>query len=329
MESVKIIKRIAIGLLCLSALALIGFSIFQHQRFIKLSQGVNTQLAAKNEPGPVAAETAVTVQKTVDPDAPAVIQGNETDDIDGLRAELAATEQELEKVNKQLSEKISQKAEKEKAEKGLQRMFMSSSLDSQYASLFEELNLSPEKLQKLKDLFVDKNLAMQETYKGTDMTREATQEEKAEIKKRTDKVKDEYEAKYKKLLGDADYEKYTAYNDRSGSRSNVTMFKQSLGSDETLTKDQEKALVEIIYNEQEKAENEKIRNQPKEPSPGNSPESIAGRLKDTETAYSKMIENAKDTLSSSQLEKFKEYLKGRFEMMETSAKISASFSSQN
>lgn len=322
MERRKVIERIAIVLVCLLVLASVGLNIYLHQKLRKLSLENAPQLAARNETVTPVPETAV--QEIADAILPAVREATSDDNIDDLEEQLAAIEEELDKANNQLSDKRKKEAEKREKEEELQRFYMDSLLDSQYADLFEELNLSPEKLEKFKDIYLGKTMAMRGSYSDSPIGREATQEEKTEIKKRTDKIKEEYETKFKELLGEADYEKYTAYTERTSSRAQVTNFKRILGADDMLTKDQEKALIEIMYNEQEKATNEIVRNQPTEPAPEMNENTMSEQLKNTETVHSKMIASAKDTLSPSQLEALTEYLKNQREMMEMSYSVQMS-----
>jgi hypothetical protein len=49
MENRKIIKNIAIGLICLSFLLSIGLNIFQHRQIRRLSGGVNDRMPSHKQ----------------------------------------------------------------------------------------------------------------------------------------------------------------------------------------------------------------------------------------------------------------------------------------
>jgi septal ring factor EnvC (AmiA/AmiB activator) len=239
MESPKNIKRIVTGLLCLSVLVLIGLHVFQHQRYIKLSQETDSQLVANG-----AVTTTGTAQQTAKENAPVVFRGKEPAyDIKALRSELSTQEQELEKADKKLTESEARDNELKKADIDFK---------SNFNDLFKELNLSPEKQEKFIDVFrkMGKSMPPILTNPSSDVP---PQELEAGIKEYQDK----FNAKFEELLGETDYERYTAWNERSESRDIVTNFNRLLSSDDQLTKDQEKALVEIWYKEQGKADYEK------------------------------------------------------------------------
>jgi hypothetical protein len=151
----------------------------------------------------------------------------------------------------------------------------------------------------------------------------STKEQKADLQQRYDTLVEESETKAKELLGNADYQKFHEYYERSNSRYFINSFKESLSTNDQLTKEQEKALIELMYKEEKKVYSE-IGYDPKKtiefPSDINQGK-VAGILKNTEKIHLASIESARSTLSPSQLEQFKDFLKSRREMQEMSYKI--------
>jgi hypothetical protein len=146
----------------------------------------------------------------------------------------------------------------------------------------------------------------------SNMTAPSTREEWAAIKEDYDKIQGEYDAKFKELLGNTDFEKYQAYEDRKMSRYYVGLFSSTLSDPaDQLTEAQKKDLVEIFYNLQEKAHNERDYQ-----SLSGSAISATEELKILETSHQRITDAAKDTLSSSQLEIFKSFLKKQREEKE-------------
>jgi len=330
MEFTKI-KKIAFSLICLSVLVLIGLSIFQYLQLKKLSQGVNLETTASvRSTGNDVSETGGPLQKTASQTTPPASQGKERNAND-LKAQLDAAEQELDKTNKQLSDEAARKKELKKKELELQKQYASSPsmrssfrsyLDTSYADIFKELNLSPEKLDKFKDVLTDYQMARSDIR--IDASSASTDEEKAAIRKRMEDAYKDCESKTKELLGDTDYEKFYEYKERSNASGDVAGFIGTLSADETLTSDQEKELVEILYKEQTKVYSEigYDPNKSIEFASDVKAGKVTGQLKNMEKIHSRSVENAKGTLSASQLEKLSNYLKSRREMIEMSLKLS-------
>jgi len=191
-------------------------------------------------------------------------------------------------------------------------------LDTAYSEIFKELNLSPEKLDKLKDLIVEYQMTFSDI--NFDSYSAHTDEEKAALRKRAESTYSDNQSKLKDLLGNTDYQKYCDYHERSDARSTVNGFMDSLSTNEKLTKDQEKTLIETLYKEQSKVFSEIGYD------PNKSVEFISdvkagkidGKVKNIEKIFSRSIENANSILTAPQLEQFKKYLKDYHEQFELS-----------
>jgi len=333
MERAKTIKNILLGLACLLVLALFGLSIYQQQQLKRLSQGANTESAAVDESAAnTMPEPIDTPQKTAVQSAPLAEQTTEGDinNADDLESQLDATEQELEKANKQLADEASRKEELKQKQMELQKQYasdpsfkkyMKASLDTAYADLFKELNLAPEELEKFKDLLVDGAMALNEI--SPDIMSATTKEQKADLQKRVAAIREENEEKIKEFLGSG-YETYHEYTEMETTRYVIKGFTESMNSENQLTKDQEKALTEIMYKEQMKVFAEigyDPRKQIEFQSDVKSGEAD-GQLKNMEKIHNASLENSKGVLSAAQLQNYQNYLKSRREMMELSSKLS-------
>ena len=334
MESRKIINRIVIGLICFSLLVLIGLSIYQHMLVKNISPSENLESILNKEPAEiVSSETGDTDQNvTKESTSPSVQKQQQIiGDIEALEAQLDATEQELDEAHQHLADEAARKEELKQKQLELQKQFASdpslkryirASLDTQYKDLFDELNLSPEELEKFKDILADQLFGINEL--SPEIMSASTDEQKKDLQQRYDTIREESELKIRELLGDDGLEKYQEYTEMSDTRYFINGFKESLSQDNQLTEEQEKALTEIMHNEERKVFSEigydpnKIIEFRSDINEGK----VEGILKNTEKIHLRTIEGAKGTLSDSQMEQLKAYLKNYREMMEMSYELS-------
>jgi hypothetical protein len=332
MENKQKIKKIVFGLIIVVVLALISLNIYQNSKLTKLSQAANSLPVMENQTSGTALQVSGESQQKVvvatGEQAVQKIEHNANDD-NNLKNQLDAAEKELDAANKKLSNEINKKAEKKKKEIELQKQmmkdpsyknYMKTYLDTAFADIFKELSLSPEKLDNLKDLIVEYQMTFSEI--NLDSYSAYTDEEKTALKKRADKLYNDNQSKLKDLLGDADYQKYYDYAERSDARYNINSYMATLNQDEKLTKDQEKALVEILYKEQAKVFSEigYDPNKTLEFVSDVKAGKVAGRSKNMEKIFTRSVESAKGLLSASQLEQFKNYLTDYKERMDLSYK---------
>lgn len=320
MERAMIIKRSLIGFLCLAAIALIILNICLYTGFKRLARDANRK------------QSIDTVQKTIDEYVPVVVRDKKSaDEIADLDARLAATEEKLDEAYEKWADITAAKEDEKKKEREQARGEIVADINIQVNSLsplFTELKISSEKIEKYRDLCLDCTMALNESRgiilnkikPGAEEYSELTEAQKAEYKKEYQERRDEIvkgcEAKYKDLLGDDNYARIVEYEKTGGARFIVSNFKSSLGSDEMLTKDQEKALIKIVYNEQTRASNEITRDSSQEPFSGINDKMIAATMNRQEKLDSRITQGAKDILSSSQLEKLTDYMETQREETE-------------
>jgi hypothetical protein len=265
MESARIKNRIIIGLLGLSAVALICLNIYQYQAIRKIPNS-----GASGPADPVA--TAGNGDKGPDPStglsgiqAKVTGQTNNRDE-DDVMYQLAAAKEELAAVNRQLSDHAAEAAEKKKNAQEINKDYLENqkksiedpayrktykdSLDSLYGGLFSKLNLAPEKLDQLKEIMVDRNIAeingSLKSQAGNDTAGEGQQ-----TRAGTDSssITDEFESRIAGLLGPEVYKTYRDYKNSWLERGYVKELMASLGDDEKLTDDQKEDLIKAMYEE--------------------------------------------------------------------------------
>ena len=114
-------------------------------------------------------------------------------------------------------------------------------LDAPYGKLYRELNLPPDKLQKLRDLLAEKELNMVESYK-------VAQEAKIPLGARgLAALRDDADGPIRQLLGDAAYADYKFYETTLPARNHVNKLEERLSyRSEPLTSTQYDALVDAL-----------------------------------------------------------------------------------
>jgi hypothetical protein len=338
MDTRRILKKIGVGLLGLMVVGLFILNIFQYQQIKKVSRNTNSETTANSaSASPVTSDKEDIMQKkgvkstALASKEKASAGGNDDD----LNYQLDAAEEELDMVHNQLSAEQTKKAELKKAQLELQKKsmkdpsfkkYMRSSLDMQYGDLFKQLNLSPEKLEKFKDLLVDEMAAGQNIYIEMQLGNDTpTKEQQAEMRKRYEALNKEYETKKNELLGKNDFQTYQAYSERTGERYYVSNFMESLGSSEKMTETQKNNLIEAMYNESKNIRNENKVNDDSSESFSSSfdEKSIAKMMEFEDRRGEAYLKATQGLLTASQTEQFRTYLKQQRDMMESSMKMQA------
>jgi hypothetical protein len=338
MDKKKTLNNIAVILICLLGLSLIGYNIYQHQQIKRVSQGATPEKSSDNKAAALKAQDKTppvlkSVNQSPSPDSFKGITGNS--EVDDLNYQLDAAEEELALAKKQLADEEARKAEKKKLQSELQKKYredpafkksMRESLDMQYADLFKKLNLSPEKLEKFKDMLVDEVMAQQDIW--TSMASEGdsstlSKEQQAELQQRYEAIEKEYDKKKSEFLGQSDYDKYQEYTQTSGERYYVNNFIQSLGSEEKLTDAQKEELIDAMYDEIKNVTFDKLNDDSESSSNMYDDKNIARMLKNQDRQSEAYLKAARERLSASQIEKFKAYFKQQRDQYESYMRMAA------
>ena len=329
-------NRIVIGLMCILALALICFNIYQRRQIKKVAQIISQETsfdngAADNTLGTMSSRSKGTDQTPAPGSGEGQSGSNEGDD---LTYQLEAAKEELEMVNKQLADEESKKAESKKAEQELQKKYredptyrkrMRSSLNFQYGDLFKGLNLSPEELEKFKDILVDNQMEYSEFYSELESVT-PSEEKRDEFAQRQKDLHEDHEAKIKEFLGSKDYEYYQEYQETWYPKYRVASFMETLSSDDKLSEAQHQKLIEAIMVEIKNISDYLISEEDNKflfPSERYNEESIAHTLDQMTQIDEAYVNAAQDILSPSQIEQYRAYLKQRYDQIESYMKLDA------
>jgi hypothetical protein len=324
MGSAKFVKKAAVGLLTLSIVALVGFNIYQHQQIKKVVQVSSGNISTNNETADKMQDKVPAVSKGTVSEGIGKSSGNS--DAETLAYQINAAREELEMARKQLADQEAKKAEQAKIQDELQkkitedpanknslRKFRKEYIEKAYALLFKELNLSLENKEKLEEILIDEEEASVKTTivsRSGNMTIAGAE---------SVDPGDEYQNRIRELLGAKDYATYQPFKEKSGEAYRVATFNESLGSDDAMTDDQQKALIDAMYkgNERIKAEegdiNLDIENI--------NEEKISGYIKKIDYIDEVYITAAKDILTGSQLERFKARYKEQRDEQEANLKL--------
>jgi hypothetical protein len=318
MDKKKIITNIAICIICLSLPALVYLNIYQHRQVKKFSNADDQETSANKTPERNETSTNnIPVEKNITKKA-AVAEKTKTQDnkeAEELKYQLIAAKEELDSAKKQLSDKENRKSEllkkqfefakkqsEDPASKESWRNISKTNLDRQYALLLKMLKLSTEKEKKIMDILLDEDLASKET--GVDIMDDGTGTKRVMNYVRSKDPGPEYQTKIAELLGADDYEKYKSYKEKSQDVRELTIFNQSLGSNDKLTDEQQFAMLDAMYEGAEKERSATVIDKNKT--------DITAEIKDKDNrVYNAYIKAAENILNSSQLEYLKNYLEGK------------------
>ena len=292
----------------------IGFNIYQYQRNKKLSENTAPVVLAREE------SRITRVDNTSKNKSPAV-KNPVIKDLSKLEENLDATEEELDKVNKQLSEELAKKDAFKEAQAQMQKSITSDpsfretikkmrleSIDSDYALLYEHLDLTPEQREEFKRIVGTWRMDDMDTV---DLILAATtDEEKEEARRQRQLQKDKYKEQFVELMGE---EKYNMYNDFRMSRfdrGTIERFVQTLPPEKRIDNDMMFDLIGRMSKERTALE-KKYGFYDHIDFPSDRREDTAEQERQVDMAeqvYKKYIEIGDEMLSPEQAEQYKAYI---------------------
>ena len=327
MENKKGNKKVVIGLVCLAMLVLIGFIVYKHHQIKILSQALNS---ANESIEKLVSERNDIPQKDAAQDTTLDAKGKGQGDIDDLKYQLEAAEEELDLAYEQLSDALAKNdentnsmgmspmadmmkmiADPEKKKElitALKRGF-----NQQYGTLFKLLNLSPEKLRQFKELLANQTIEMIKINNEVN-TIEPTEENRNKLQERLDEFLKQRNADLAALLGSQDYQTYKNYKDSQQERGIVERFAYSLSAEDKLSNEQQEALINSMCQERKNVFSQTDDSGrriifPSERSTGFFPsdEDMEEAKETEESIKDTYLKSTGDILSASQGERFKEY----------------------
>jgi RNA polymerase sigma factor (sigma-70 family) len=185
--------------------------------------------------------------------------------------------------------------------KEVMRMQQKMMLEQSFGPMFKSLNRPENEVDALKDLLLQRQLALMDAgmsaMSGSDEERKAAAETTKTLKEDCDK-------KIKDLLDPQDYEVFQQYDQTAPERMQIQMFKGTLPADAMLTDQQESDLIAAMYEERKAIPPSSLMNN-KSPDPSQfTEENIAEALKQMEQLQQRYAERAAAILTPAQLEQF-------------------------
>jgi len=120
-------------------------------------------------------------------------------------------------------------------------------LDTNYAKLFKQLNLAPEKLEQFKKLMVERQTVGSDVFAAAMQQGLDPMQSRREIARLTADAQAKVDGEIKSMLGDTDYASYQGYQTTLPQRSVVNQLSQSLSyTQNPLTETQAEQLVQIL-----------------------------------------------------------------------------------
>jgi hypothetical protein len=177
-------------------------------------------------------------------------------------------------------------------------------IDGMYGSLSKYLNLSTNDMEALKELLLQRQMALMDSGMAMMNGSTADRQQAAEDAKT---IKTDYDKKIQDLLGSQDYPVFQDYEKSAADRMSVQMFKGSLSADATLTDEQEESLIAAMAEERKAMPaTSAMNNQTPDPSKFTE-EGIAEALKQMEALQQRDAERAATILTPAQLDQFTKF----------------------
>jgi hypothetical protein len=336
------ISRVVVLLLCICIGAL-AFKVYTQSQVIKELRNPDApQVAADKR------SAGLSVSPAVEPSPQPAAQNEEV-----LSQNLAAKEREVQQLKSQLSD-MQKEAElsetkpedpdkkkfdsasmmanvrkmmKDPATREVMRAQQKLSLDMVYGALFDDMLATPDEIEELKDLLVDKQMEQVELMQDFSPADVGKMEDRSS---RIAAINDEYNEKIRLAIGEHNYETYREYEQTLPDRMQVNVFKQQLSSSDRLTGRQEEDLIHAMYDVRTSFNASFRTDQEQPPDPTKLTEEVieekVGHLATLRDSY---INRARDILSESQLAQFEKSTEQWHSMQEMGIRMSQQMSDES
>jgi len=209
---------------------------------------------------------------------------------------------------------------KSPAMKEMVRAQQAAVLNKMYGALSKYLSLPVEKMDALRELLLDRQMAQVDAglamMNGTAAERKQAMEDAKTGRAASDQ-------KIQELLGPQDYEVFKQYDETTGERMQVQMFKDALPADAALTEQQEFDLISAMYEERKALPPSALMNNKTADPSQFTPERIDEALKQMELLQQHYADRAGTILSPVQLDQFTKWLQQLNTMQAAGMKMAA------
>jgi hypothetical protein len=207
--------------------------------------------------------------------------------------------------------------------KNMLRQQQKFALDMQYGSLFKYLNLPPEQLEGLKELLIERQMAMMEA--GLDLMKPgASAADRKEQALRAKELTEQHNQKIAQLLGEEQYGVFKQYEDTQPERAQIQMFKSGLTGVDGVTEQQEHDLIRAMYEERQSMTKDGGFPDQSNPDPATfTAQGMEKALDQLGKLQDRYAVRAADVLSPAQLEQFKRHQTQQRAMQQMGIKMAA------
>ena len=298
-------KKIVISLAGLILLSAVGFNIYQYQRNKHLSENTASVTVAKEESEDARMDD-MAEKNTSGPE--------DKTTINKLEEKLDATEEELDKARVQLAEELDKKKAFNEAQAKMQEVIRErikkmrlESIDSDYALLYEHLDLTPEQHEKFNKIVGTWRTDHMDNTVPLIMAA-TTDEEKEEAYRQRQLMRDKYKEQYIELMGEEKYNIYNNYRMSSFDINTVDKFIQALPAENKIDNDVRFELISRMSAERTALEKKygfyDLIRFPTD----NRTDRAEDEAKMAEQVYDKYTEIGNEMLPPGQAEQYKEYI---------------------
>lgn len=260
MEKATIFEKYIIGLVGLVLILLVILNLYQYRQMTKVSGGLTGEQASNSHSYQKQSQGTQEVN-------------DEISEIEYLKGQIAAAREELAMVESEMADEKKRKEKEQRAQDEMlanlrenavsrykdpgYKEMMIANLALENADFFKLLNLSPERLDALKDIMADNIVEKKKNLLSLSLQQDGTnnKEEKAEISQRLMESEETYKTKLKEFLGPESYGVYLHYQETRSQRAYVAEFVGSFDMEETIAGAQLEKLIDGLYEAEKQADN--------------------------------------------------------------------------
>jgi hypothetical protein len=193
-------------------------------------------------------------------------------------------------------------------------------LDKMYGALFKQFGWPESDIEKLKELLLDRHMALMDTGMSM-MSGSATERKQAAEQSKT--INAEHDKKIQEFLGQQAYDMFKEYETTIGERVQLQMFKETLPADAALTDQQEADLIAAMYEARKAMSASPLLNDRELDPTQLTEELVAETMKQMEEMQKRYADRAATILSPAQFQQFTKWQQQMSAMQTMGLKMAA------
>ena len=301
-------QKILLYLACLIIVISAGINIYLYKRVVKLSGNAAPVVVAQDE----FADAGEGIETADDnPDISYIRK---------LEYQLNAAEEELDMVSKRLAEEL----DKQKDNMGPQnnlllnpafKKSMMNSIDRDYALIYGPMYLSPDDLDKFKEIVAEWRIA--NSNRNAIRLAASTPEEREAVESLRQETREKYNSEFIELMGEEKFRIYDDFKNSGSERYTLERFMKTLPTEYGIDDTQAYNLIVAMYEERKSVENEMVFEDSNEVPANRNRNKYLHDLERNVDIYKRYEEVTGDILPPAQAEQLKTYLRQRRESYES------------